>query len=155
MCRGPPVRLMNREPTGQTIVQEPRLVPVMTAVALGGRAKVEESTGLARMGVTTLPRGGRRDAHPRHAVGVTIAAIAIVTDVGMTGVTSRTPRRLADLQLATAAEMVKENAVGTMGATEVTAVTAVAVGEMTHPQTGKNPGGWQVPQSSSALEGRD
>ena len=41
---------LNREPTGQTIVQEPRL-------ALGGMAKVEESTGLARTGVTRL-------AHP-------------------------------------------------------------------------------------------
>ena len=82
------------------------------------------------------------------AVGVTpltIVAIAIVTDVGMTGVISRSPRRLAELQLATAAGMVKEIAVGTMRANEVTA-----------PRDGKNPGpgGRQVPQSSSALESR-
>ena len=50
-------------------------------------------------------------------------------------------------------EMVVRIAVGTEEAIEV---TAVDVGEMTHPETGKNPvqGGRQVPQSASALEGR-
>ena len=83
------------------------------------------------------PADDRRDRHRRR----------------MTDVTNQIPLRLADPRLATTVEMVVRIAVGTEEAIEV---TAVDVGEMTHPETGKNPvqGGRQVPQSASALEGR-
>ena len=47
---------MNHGPAGLTIGQEPRLVHVTTDVALEERARVKESTDLARVGVRILAR---------------------------------------------------------------------------------------------------
>ena len=82
-----------------------------------------------------------------------IVAIATGTGAGMTDVTNQISLRLADLRLATTVGVVVKIAVGTE---EAIGVTAVDVGEMTHPETGKNPvqDGRQVPRSASALEGR-
>ena len=158
------------------------LVRVTTAVPLRGKGRGKHRPGKGARDDPGPPRqrddrardarGGRRDDrrhHPRHDEptercgsgrderrgrdALTTVAIATVTDVGTTDVISRTPRRLVDLQLATAAETVMEIAVETM---EVTEVTTMAVGETTHPGTGKNlgPGGRPEPQPSPALEGQ-
>ena len=179
-CLGPLVRPMSRDPTEMTIDQ---LGLARIVAALRVRRRVEGNTDLVKVDARILarpdkgmivagipaeadamiadllhavrspPRGavrGEMSAADVMAPPMTVA-IATETGAGMTDVTNRIPLRLADPRLATAVEMVMRIAVGM----EETEVTAVDVGEMTRPETGKNPvqGGRQVPQSSSALEG--
>ena len=176
---------MSHGPTEMTIDQGPRLGPARIVAALRVRRRVEENIDLAKVDARILARPDKgmivagipaeADAMtadllhvmrspPRGAVQgemnaadvmtrLMTVAIATGTGAGMTDVTNQIPLRLADLRLATTVGVVARIAVEMEEAIEV---TAVDVGEMTHPETGKNPvqGGRQEPQSASALEGR-
>ena len=173
---------MSRDPTEMTIDQGPRLGPARIVAALRERRRVEGDTDLVKVDARARPDKGMIVAIPAEAdamiadllhamrspprgavrgemsaadvmAPLMTVAIATGTGAGMTDVTNQIPLRLADPRLATTVGMVVRIAVGTEEAIEV---TAVDVGEMTHPETGKNPvqGGRQVPQSASALEGR-
>ena len=178
-CLGPLVRPMSRDPTEMTIDQGPRLGPARIVAALRVRRRVEGDTDLVKVDARILARPDKgmivagipaeADAMiadllhamrspPRGAVRGEMSAadvmappmtVAIVTGTGtgMSDVTNQIPLRLADPRLATTVAV---------GMEEAMEVTAVDVGEMTHPETGKNPvqGGRQAPLSASALEGR-
>ena len=172
-CLGPLVRPMSCDPTEMTIDRGPRLGLARIVAALRVRRRVEGDTDLVKVDARILarpdkgmivagipaeadamiadllhavrspPRGAARGEMSAADVMAPPMNVAIATETGagMTDVTNQIPLRLADPRLATAVEMV---------------MTAVDVGEMTRPETGKNPvqGGRQVPQSASALEGR-
>ena len=159
---------MSHDPTEMTIDQGPRLGPARIVAALRVRRRVEENIGLVKVDARILarpdkgmivagmpaeadamiadlihamrspPKGAVRGEMSAADVMTPLMIVAVATGIGagMTDVTNQIPLRLADLRLATTVGVVVKIAVGTE---EAIGVTAVDVGEMTHPETGKNP----------------